>query len=116
MSAEVRLDAESVEAVARRVAELLNAARPAELLTAAQLAERLGVSRDWVYAHAGELGAIRLGESPRGRLRFPPVDPSTGSRARTRASGMARRKRRARVSAHSHAREGELLPIRGVAP
>ena len=32
------------------------------------------VTRGWVYAHADELGAIRLGDGPRPRLRFdPPV-------------------------------------------
>jgi hypothetical protein len=43
------------------------------LLTAAQVAARLGVSRDWVYAHADRLGAVRLGRSQAGakpRLRF----------------------------------------------
>jgi hypothetical protein len=36
---------------------------------AAQAARTLGVDRSWVYAHAAQLGAIRLG-GPRGRLRF----------------------------------------------
>ena len=34
------------------------------------VAETYGVSRDFVYAHADELGAIRLGSGPRARLRF----------------------------------------------
>ena len=43
------------------------------LLTAAEMAQRLGVSREWVYRHSAELGAIRLpgGSKARGRLRFP---------------------------------------------
>jgi hypothetical protein len=40
------------------------------LLSAAQLADALGFSREWVYDHAGELGAIRIGDGPRPRLRF----------------------------------------------
>jgi hypothetical protein len=32
-----------------------------ELLDSAALAERLGRSREWVYDHADELGAVRLG-------------------------------------------------------
>lgn len=40
------------------------------LLTPAQLADFLGVDRDYVYAHADELGAWRLGAGPRARLRF----------------------------------------------
>lgn len=63
-----------IEAVARRVVELLRTKREpqghsARLVDAATLARELGVERDWVYAHADDLGAIRLG-GPRGRLRF----------------------------------------------
>lgn len=41
------------------------------LVDAAELARMLGVERDWIYAHAREFGAIRLG-GPQGRLRFDP--------------------------------------------
>ena len=62
-----------VEAIARRVVELLKAdgndLGSRRYVDAATLAQQLDVDRDWVYAHAGELGAIRLG-GPRGRLRF----------------------------------------------
>jgi hypothetical protein len=40
------------------------------LVDAACVAEHLGVSRGFVYAHAVELGARRLGSGPRARLRF----------------------------------------------
>lgn len=67
------VDPQLVEAIARRVVELLSeqtADPPAvRLVDAAELARRLGVDRDWVYAHASQLGAVRLG-GPRGRLRF----------------------------------------------
>ena len=67
----VELSDAAVDAIARRVVELLEAPTSAErLLTAAELAERLGVDRAWVYEHAAELGAIRLGGGERGRLRF----------------------------------------------
>jgi hypothetical protein len=66
----IELGAEAIEAIARRVAQLLGAdLGPERLIDAAALAERLGVDREWVYAHAVELGAIRLG-GPNGRLRF----------------------------------------------
>jgi hypothetical protein len=39
-------------------------------LTARQVAERFNVDRGWVYAHADELGVVRLGDGPRPRLRF----------------------------------------------
>ncbi len=62
--------------LAREVAVLLRqgAAAPAEpLMTAKEVAERFNVDRGWVYAHAGELGAIRLGGGSRARLRFDPA-------------------------------------------
>ena len=40
-------------------------------LDAQEVAERLGVSREWVYEHADELGARRIGNGRRPRLRFP---------------------------------------------
>ena len=68
------LQPEEIEAIAQRVAELLadRLAPPAareRLVDAVQLAELLGVERDWVYAHATQLGGVRLG-GPKGRLRF----------------------------------------------
>jgi hypothetical protein len=61
------------DAVAGRVAELLREDRPpsaAHLVSAAEVAAELNVGRQWVYEHAQELGAVRLGDGPRGRLRF----------------------------------------------
>jgi hypothetical protein len=40
------------------------------LVTVAEVADRLGVSRGYVYDHALELGAMRLGTGPKARLRF----------------------------------------------
>jgi hypothetical protein len=86
MSAEPALIAEAhiVEAIARRVVELLEgsrtraeSARPgteagSACLTVSQVAARYRVSRSWVYAHQRELRAMRLGDGPRARLRFDP--------------------------------------------
>jgi hypothetical protein len=66
------LDADDIEAIATRVAELLRDEAPASsprLADAAQVARELGVDREWVYAHARDLGATRLG-GDRGRWRF----------------------------------------------
>ena len=43
------------------------------LLTAAEVAARFSVDRSWVYAHARELGVVKLGSGPRPRLRFDPA-------------------------------------------
>jgi hypothetical protein len=69
----IRLDAESIDEIARRVAELLRPGRPGRqesMLTAAEVAADLGVSRTWVYENAKKLGGIRLGTGRRARLRF----------------------------------------------
>jgi hypothetical protein len=70
-----RLHPDDVEAIARRVAELLTTgvctpAPAAGLVDARTLAAALGVARSWVYEHSAELGAVRLGEGKRARLRF----------------------------------------------
>jgi hypothetical protein len=60
-----------VGAIAERVAELLRDEAPrARLADAATVASHLGVSRDYVYTHAEQLGGRRIGHGPRGRLRF----------------------------------------------
>ena len=73
-SSRIKLHPRTVEAIAGRVIDLLqrSAAAAPELIDAAELAGRLGVDRSWVYAHAIELGAVKLGEGPRPRLRFDP--------------------------------------------
>jgi hypothetical protein len=72
------------DAIVERVVEAIRAegivspARtPMAWLDAQQVAQQLGVSREWVYEHADELGASRIGSGPRPRLRFPPpiLDP-----------------------------------------
>lgn len=43
------------------------------LVDAVEIARLLGKTRSWVYEHAGELGAVRLGSGPRPRLGFSPT-------------------------------------------
>jgi len=65
------LTPEDVDAIAQRVVELLpGSARPEGMLDTAAVAQFVGVSEDYVRDHAGELGAVRVGDSPRGALRF----------------------------------------------
>jgi hypothetical protein len=62
-----------IEEIAQRVVALLeevgHLGDSRRYVDAATLAAEFGVERDWVYAHAEELGALRLG-GPKGRLRF----------------------------------------------
>lgn len=69
------LNDSEIEAVAARVVELLRSPQLSrELVDASEIARRFSVSRAFVYDHAEDLGAIRLGPGPRARLRFDPVE------------------------------------------
>jgi hypothetical protein len=71
----IRLDSVSVEAIARRTAELLADQKPEPergLISAEAVAERWGVSRRWVYEQAERLGARKINTGSRPRLRFDP--------------------------------------------
>jgi hypothetical protein len=88
------------------------------LVDAAAVADYLGVERGWVYAHAAELGARRLGSGPKARLRFSlsGVDERLSACSVSRESADAdpapaavsrpRRRRRTGTSV-------QLLPIKG---
>ena len=66
-----RADIEAIaDSVAQRTAELIRPRLWLGLVDAAEVAQRLGVHESWVYAHAEELGAIRLGDGQKARLRF----------------------------------------------
>jgi hypothetical protein len=65
-------DVEAIaEATAERVAAIVGGSRAAfALVDARQLAAELGVSTDYVYSHAAELGAMRLGVGPKARMHY----------------------------------------------
>src|SRR6266498_4024868 len=92
----IALRPEVVEVIARRVAELLRheAKAPVELVDAAELARRLGIERSWVYTHAIELGALKLGGGSRPRLRFDPQLAVERIRARALGNGVDRSQER----------------------
>jgi hypothetical protein len=107
------LDAEDIESIAARVVELLRdkaASSPARLADAAEVARELGVERDWVYAHAHELGATRLG-GDRGRWRFDLTrirrDLACQSASASRSSAKRRPRRQ---QAKGRRGEVELIP------
>ena len=101
------LDQATILAVASEVAALLRRTGDTDqaLLTAAQVASRFNVERGWVYAHADELGVIRLGEGRRPRLRF---DPAIVAQRLVAVPGRASP---ARASMHVRS-EVPLLPIK----
>lgn len=98
-----------VERVAVAVVTRLRNEQDSQLVDPAELARRLGVHRNFVYAHALELGGVRVGDGPRPRWRFDVrVAKAALDGARTAhthpqplaaAPQRQRRRRRARVSA-----------------
>src|SRR4051794_21983633 len=84
--------------------------------TAAQLAELLQVDRCWVYEHKQLVGARYLGDGPRARLRFSPLEAMAAlSRSRDEAP-VARRgaRRRPGAGAPGVTKAGNsLLPLPG---
>ena len=89
------------------------------LVSVSELAAFLSVTADWVYVHADELGAWRLGDGPKARLRFDLDEVRSRLTACTtgRTSGVEasrtvepkKPRRGRRVSAETV----PLLPIRG---
>ena len=87
------LDHEDIEAIAERAAhrvvQLLERPSPGayKLLDPKELAAALNVSLDYVYAHAADLGAMRLGDGPKARLRFDLQTARRAMRARKQSPG-----------------------------
>jgi hypothetical protein len=105
------------EAVATRVVAQLRAepavppSEPTALLDARALAARLAVSPSYVYANSGKLGAVRLGNGPRARLRFNlerALEAHASAPGCTAPATPQAAKRRPRRAASS----GALLPVK----
>jgi hypothetical protein len=115
-SARIKLDPQATEAIARKVVELLEkrGLQERELVDASELARRFGIERSWVYSHAIELGAVKLGSGAKPRLRF---DPQIATRVLRRvgeesaADPPARSGERADQPSVSGGSEVRLLPI-----
>jgi len=78
------LDDEDIEAIAQRVVRIITTTTPSahRLLEPRELAAALHVSLDYVYSHAADLGAMRLGDGPKARLRFDLHTAQQAMRAR----------------------------------
>jgi hypothetical protein len=117
-----------LDALADRIAERLRAAdsasRPSvapRLVDARAVAQAIGISRDAVYAHADQLGGHRVGDGPRGRLRFD-LDQALAAWTSRSESGRSRQDKAPaqgrisrRVRSPRMGSGAELLPIRGSA-
>jgi hypothetical protein len=69
-----RIAAELAPELARAMRELANAQpQRDEWLSAGETADRFALTTDWLYRHADKLGALRLGDGPKARLRFSPA-------------------------------------------
>jgi hypothetical protein len=71
MSDSASWDWDVVDAIARRLLELIDEREDEEvarssLLTVGQVAARLEVGAKWVYAHQHELGVVKLGQGSEG--------------------------------------------------
>jgi hypothetical protein len=122
VSDRVDLSPESVEAIALRVVELLRGGctPPAQgaLLTPQELADRLGVDRSYVYQHAAELGARRLGSGSKPRLRFDLEQAEAAiacvaNRQSDTPSARTVKPKQRRRRAQGLGTSAPLLPIRG---
>lgn len=115
-----------LDAIARRVAEVMEARRPSpapQLLTASEVARLYGVTPAWVRERASELGALRLGDGPRAPLRFDPkavtecwTAGGTGGRSDKSPDGIespARPRRSGRRSPSAGTPRLDLVPVIG---
>jgi hypothetical protein len=110
------------EQAARRTVELLrDMPASGSLVDAAAVAKALGVSRDFIYDHAAELGGERIGNGRRGRLRFDLTVALTAWTARSTSKESRRQKTpvpTGNSGGHRRQRMGSdtgLLPIRNSA-
>jgi hypothetical protein len=102
------------DAIAERVAELLSGDAPTKphLASAAEVARELGVGRQWVYEHAEQLGAHRLGDGPRARLRFDLETVRAASVCSASKQSHARNASAGAKSQDASDRSGRRLPNR----
>jgi hypothetical protein len=111
----MKLDPTDIEQIANRVADLLRSNQPSgsgRYVDAATLADELGVDRDWVYAHASQLGAIRLG-GPRGRLRFDRQQALANLAQDEKPAARRRRRSSRKPTRRSATSPTKLIPYEG---
>ncbi|HEY5333049.1 MAG TPA: hypothetical protein VIJ21_05820 [Solirubrobacterales bacterium] len=111
------------DALAPKVAALLaggvgHGGGQSALVDVAEIARRFGLSRGYVYEHADELGAVRIGDGPRARLRFDVAEVAerlTAGEGSKRPVGSATRSAKPKPTARRRRLSGAdapLIPIR----
>ena len=123
----VDLTPQAVEQVASRVAQMLQrqqqqsaeipgAKEQQGFLNVAQLARHLGLNPAWIYEHADELGAIRIGDGPKARIRFDLYTATQALRqhqpGRTQGPATATPRKPRRSPASPYRTNAPLLEIR----
>src|SRR5947199_2086318 len=118
MTGDVRLAPDQLERLAELIAGRVSAPTR-RLVGVREVAEYLGVQRSFVYEHAVELGARRLGSGPKAPLRFSlrEVDERlrscpTGRESEASASPVVKPNRHRRRAARLGTGV-ELLPVKG---
>jgi hypothetical protein len=118
MSDFVRLAPDQLDELADLIAARLRCDQPVGLVDAMTVAKALGMKAGWVRENAAELGAVRLGDGPKPRLRFDLEKAtaawaarSAGERSLRAAPAPQAKTRRRRTSAS--ATTIDLLPVRG---
>ena len=121
-----RLHPDDVQAIALAVVALLPeqpaATAATALIDAAEVARRFGVSAEWARDHSEDLGAVRLGDGPRPRLRFDPARVSaalTGRSAGERSGLRAESAPAPNPPRRTRRRSGSVLdtlPVRELQP
>ncbi len=107
--------------LAERLAVRLSGLTPVRaepLVDAAEIARLHGKTRSWVYEHAGELGAVRLGSGRRPRLGFSPARVAAAldkvdEQAPVKLPQIAKPRRGRRARTDRTPSGSELLRVRG---
>lgn len=87
----------------------------ARVLDATQVGEMLGRDRQWVYAHADELGAFRFGDGPRARLGFDHARVEAWKRERQACRTPSTIRKSSRRAAAAPAGQRRVKPVRAYA-
>ena len=112
-------NADEVRAIAEAVADVLaerglvvyaGPGASARVLSVREVSKLLGRSAPWVYAHATELGAIRMGNGPKARIGFDLTAIEHWKRENQIRPPEARRSSRPRPRRRSSSRATNLIP------